>query len=239
MASEAHGELPALNTRSVLDVVEIETERLKLRVAQSLAELQDEAYRKLQQQLLHDRKDYRQAAEEKDGRIRALEMVVSGQSAKLESAVIKMLNIAGKSGERYNILDGIRLCRSTWREWTRYVSLARRERRLERQPEAHFGKALGRKVISLWRSAARAERIARVDAYWRAQLDDARAFAASEQHERVESLELQLHQAREQIRIGIEQRDALEDELKRAFMRGVCALNMEAVAILRHGTAGA
>lgn len=230
--------MPALNTQSVLNVVEIETERLKLRVAQSLANLQDEAYRKLKQQLLDDRKDYRQMAVSKDERIRVLELQLTGQSNKLETAVLQLLKLAGKSGERYKKLDGIRLCRSVWRQWMRYLILARRERRHERLPEVHFGKVFGRKVLGAWRTAARAERISRVDSYWRSQVEEARTRAASEQQERTESLEAQLAQANEAMRIGVEQRDALEAELKRAFMRGVCALNMEAVSILRHGTAG-
>lgn len=229
----------ALNTKAVLDVVDLETERLKLRVAQSLAGLQDEAYRKLKHQLSDDRREYRRSAMLKDERIRALEAQVAAQSAELEAASLKMHGLASKSGARYNALDGLSLCRSTWQQWARHISLARRERRFERLPEAHFRKALGRKVLDAWRTAARSERIGRVDAYWRQQVEEARALAASEAREALESLDAQLAQAHEQVRLGVEQRDALEDELKRAFMRGVCALNMEAVSILRHGTAGA
>lgn len=84
-----------------------------------------------------------------------------------------------------------------------------------------------------------ASRIGRVEAYWRGQLEDARTLQEGEHGRQVEVLTQQLQQAKEQIRIGVEQRDALEEELKRAFMRGVCALNMEAVSILRHGNPGA
>jgi hypothetical protein len=223
----------------VIDVVELETERLKLRVAQSLSALQDDAYQRLQAQLATEQREYRAAIEEKDGRLRALELKTKGQRQRLEEAVLKMLNLAGKSGERYNILESARLARTVFRQWVRHLTLARRERRFERLPEVHFGRTLFRKVLGGWRSAARAERVARVDAYWRGQVEAARTNAAAEEREQVEALQLQLAQAREQIRISAEQRDALEDELKRAFMRGVCALNMEAVSILRHGAAGA
>mmetsp|Transcript_35960 Transcript_35960/g.89775 ORF Transcript_35960/g.89775 Transcript_35960/m.89775 type:complete len:288 (-) Transcript_35960:452-1315(-) len=229
--------LPALNTTSVMDVLELETERLKLRVAQALTVLQTEAYSKLQSQLAEAGKDYRTALLERDERVRVLEMQARGQTVKLESAVLKMLNLAGKSGERYNVLDGMRLCRSVWRMWTRYLLLARRERQHGTMPDQHFGKALSRKVLCAWRSAARTERIARVDYYWRGQVDEARSLAAADHREQVLSLQLQLQQAHEQINISMQERDALEDELKRAFMRGVCALNMEAVSILRHGSA--
>jgi hypothetical protein len=97
-AASEPASMPALNTTSVLDVLELETERLKLRVAQALTGLQTEAYSKLQAQLSLAGKDYRSQLVERDERVRALEAQAKGQAAKIESAVLKMLNIAGKSG---------------------------------------------------------------------------------------------------------------------------------------------
>jgi hypothetical protein len=229
---------PSINTKAVLDVVELETERLKLRVVQSLSVLQDEAYRSMQATLASEQAEMRADAKKSSERVKSLEHKVSAQAKGLQDAMSKLLNLAGKAGYRYKLVEGARLANTVFRQWNRYVQLEKRERRYEQLPGKHYGKVLLRKVVCGWRSSARTDRAARTDTYWRGKCDEARTDAAVETREQLEALTLQLQQAREQIHIGAEQRDALEDELKRAFMRGVCALNMEAVSILRHGSAG-
>jgi len=56
---------------------------------------------------------------------------------------------------------------------------------------------------------------------------------ASENASRIEILAL-----KEKIAADEEQRGALEEKMKAAFMRGVCALNVEAMQVLRGGVAG-
>eukprot|EP00762_Andalucia_godoyi_P004367 ANDGO_08120.mRNA.1 Centrosomal protein POC5 OS=Rattus norvegicus GN=Poc5 PE=1 SV=1 len=122
---------------------------------------------------------------------------------------------------------------AAWKQWV----AERKQRKLVGNLARAHGEQLAiRKAFSEWRSDAYLSRKERSEELWMARLDLAGTKMQKEYEEKIAGLERKLAEARAEIEVGLRHKLRLEDNLKKAFMRGVCALNMEAMSILRENS---
>ena len=97
---------------------------------------------------------------------------------------------------------------------------------------------LQRSLFTRWRTWTRAEKDARIDAYWREQLKRVREEVGREREAEVNQLKDDLKDLHVTLRMYDRDKGEREERLKQAFVRGVCALNREAMEAFEVGAMG-
>ncbi|KAK9814392.1 hypothetical protein WJX72_005099 [[Myrmecia] bisecta] len=121
----------------------------------------------------------------------------------------------------------------TWRNFTRY------QKRIKDNMRAavfHYDSTkLKKRVFVHWRSTANLEFRGRMRTEIAAQMMVARHAALAEASQQVAALQQALADAHAQLEAERDARTRTEEDTRRAFMRGVCALNIEAMAVMKRG----
>ena len=113
----------------------------------------------------------------------------------------------------------------SWQHVAHYSSLTRR------RALSHRRRALQRTFLVRWRETVRAEKAARVDGYWRGEMKRVREEAVRDSQAEVVRLKEELKELMVTVRMGDRELNDREERMKAAFVRGVCALNKEAMAV--------
>jgi centrosomal protein POC5 len=126
------------------------------------------------------------------------------------------------------------LAREAFQAWrTETVEKKRREKMCQHLLSVRRDKA-ARQLFNTWRVGAlrakQAEKVEKLEGECRR----AKAKQAMEHQSSEGALKLEMLAMRDQLSKEEERRAILEERLKAAFMRGVCALNMEAMTVLRN-----
>ncbi|GFR41396.1 hypothetical protein Agub_g2075, partial [Astrephomene gubernaculifera] len=120
-----------------------------------------------------------------------------------------------------------------WREQA--MALAQRRRRMERAERWNELVHLKRNVFRAWfRQTAREHRVTLNNRYID-EVANAKRLIHEHYQGQINDLKRMLADAQVQLEQEAEARSRLEDNMKRAFMRGVCALNIEAMNIMKRG----
>ncbi len=122
-------------------------------------------------------------------------------------------------------------------EWHRGLLALKRDEYLSRAAPAHYAKTLLRKLIGRWRSASRAHRHRRIDAFWENSMEELKEAMAEHYDPRIAQLTAELEAAKADAAEAWRERDELGVQLKAAFMRGVCQLNLETASIVNRTAA--
>lgn len=150
-------------------------------------------------------------------------------------------------------------------DWQQAKNALKREAHCERLAPAHARKRLLRKVLGGWRSASRSLRHARIDAFWEHSCVELREALQAHYEPQLAQMRHELQKARDDgapaccraffvpplcralIRLSHvcvcaraaasawQAKEDLGQELKAAFMRGVCQLNLETSTIVNDG----
>lgn len=119
-----------------------------------------------------------------------------------------------------------------WSVWRRsFLDQQELKRLTAKFVHPHYRKRMLLKVISSWRSQARASKRVADEAYWRGQIQETTAQLIQDYEKNLSELRHQLAQAEDVIRYHHEDQTMVEEKLKQAFIRGVCALNREALSV--------
>ncbi|GLI68809.1 hypothetical protein VaNZ11_013311 [Volvox africanus] len=138
-----------------------------------------------------------------------------------------------KERRRVNLVQFQIFC--AWRRQA--MMLARRRRLLARAERWDINVHLKRNVFRAWfREAIRAHRVTLNNRYIQ-EVDNAKRLIHEHYHRQIAEMERMLADARHQLDREAETRARLEEDMKRAFMRGVCALNIEAMNMMKRGAA--
>jgi centrosomal protein POC5 len=117
-----------------------------------------------------------------------------------------------------------------WRMW---AAEQKKRAQLRHLTAKHSRRSLLKNMFSTWQASAAELKNARADEIQKSRLDIAVTKMSQEYEEQIGALKKQLSDANAEIEAQNKHRARLEENLKKAFMRGVCALNMEAMTILR------
>ncbi|EFJ44820.1 hypothetical protein VOLCADRAFT_94821 [Volvox carteri f. nagariensis] len=115
--------------------------------------------------------------------------------------------------------------------------LARRRRLLARAERWNIDVHLKGNVFRAWfREAMRAHRVTVNNRYIQ-EVENAKRMIHEHYQRQIVDMESMLADAHKQLEREMEMRSRLEEDMKRAFMRGVCALNIEAMNMMKRGAA--
>ena len=103
---------------------------------------------------------------------------------------------------------------------------------------SHRRHALQRQWFLRWRAWTRAEKAARVDGYWRGEMKRVREEVQREREAEVVQLREEMKEMMITLRLHDRHHGDREERLRQAWMRGVCALNKEAMAAFGEEAAG-
>lgn len=127
---------------------------------------------------------------------------------------------------------GVRLVSAAWASWRSQFLEEQTLKRLTSQvARPHYKKRVLLQVLSSWRSVARAGKRASDEKYWRNEVQQTTTNLIADYEKNLSELRHQLAQAEDVIRYHHEDQSMMEEKLKQAFIRGVCALNREAVSV--------
>jgi hypothetical protein len=118
-------------------------------------------------------------------------------------------------------------------EWKETFAAQKREAWTERLAPKHYCARLMRKCICRWRTASRKLRHARIDAFWEHSLVELREALQGHYEPQVASAKATIADLREQLTEAHQAKHDLGVELKAAFMRNVCQLNLETASIIK------
>ena len=97
---------------------------------------------------------------------------------------------------------------------------------------------MARRALQAWRSGASGEFRERMHAELESRWADGAAREGAKAAAVIARLEAELAASRAALAREAAARNEAEERFKQAFMRGVCALNFEALAVLKTGAAG-
>jgi hypothetical protein len=118
-------------------------------------------------------------------------------------------------------------------EWQRSLAALRREVYCEeRLAKPHYKRTLLRRCVGQWRSAARKLRHARIDSFWERSVVELRGALAGHYEPKLTSLQAELAKAHADAAAAWRAKAEQQQELKAAFMRQVCQLNLETAQII-------
>lgn len=110
---------------------------------------------------------------------------------------------------------------SVMAEWQRSMAAVKRDAFTERICGPHYERTLLRKLVGRWRTSARKLRHARIDAFWESSVVELRGALQSHYEPKLVALEQAVLRARDDAAAAWQAKDALGQQLKAAFMRGV------------------
>ncbi len=127
---------------------------------------------------------------------------------------------------------GLRLRTAAWNLWRKqFLEETQMKRLTTKFVEPHQRRRVLTSVLSAWRSVARSSKRVADERYWRNQVQQTTTNLISDYEKNLGELRHQLAQAEDVIRYHHEDQSMMEEKLKQAFIRGVCALNREALSV--------
>ncbi|KAI8820383.1 uncharacterized protein EV422DRAFT_68500 [Fimicolochytrium jonesii] len=122
--------------------------------------------------------------------------------------------------------------------WRLKYAEERRSRMVMRLAVQHHRRAVARKLLLGWKEIAGTTWRRTVERRVKMEAEKAMESLAGEYDKRIAHLERNLTEVNSRLAISESARAVQEEEMKKAFMRGVCALNMEAMSMFRHPDGG-
>ncbi|KAL3900914.1 MAG: hypothetical protein SGPRY_012369 [Prymnesium sp.] len=147
----------------------------------------------------------------------------------LSAARDLQLRLAAMAGRAKRDAEDRMMAGAVLNEWLRAIPPLRREAWAERQPNPHYRRVLFVKIISAWRSAARKERQAKIDEFWQGAVEQLKSSISQQYELQLDQLRAQLLAEKQRTEDAWRAHAALGQNLKSAFMRGVCQLNLQVV----------
>ena len=142
-------------------------------------------------------------------------------------------NMALLMGARYRHEVDARAQKAVFAAWRQRAAAWKARRVAEARAAEHYKHAQMRRALLDWQAKSRAGRRRRDFDEWQKRAQDDRDQLCSLFQEKIDLLESQLEHAQERVREEETTRRTMEENMKKAFMRGVCALNLEAMTIMK------
>ncbi|XP_078253201.1 centrosomal protein POC5 isoform X4 [Rhinoraja longicauda] len=102
--------------------------------------------------------------------------------------------------------------------------------------ERHYNYCLMRKACTAWKSVLQTEWKTRVEKACQARAEEVCIQLSRDYERNINATKEELECARAEVRRLLAEKDKSTDSMKKAFMRGVCALNLEAMSMFQNGS---
>ncbi|XP_067885605.1 centrosomal protein POC5 isoform X2 [Heterodontus francisci] len=133
-----------------------------------------------------------------------------------------------------NLKEKIELMRR-FTQWRLQHSEAKVEAYANALADKHYRFCLMRKVCTAWKSEMQADWKDRVEKACQARAEEVCIQLSRDYERKLDTSKEELEGARAEIRRLLAEKDKYTDSMKKAFMRGVCALNLEAMSMFQNG----
>ncbi|XP_041042139.1 centrosomal protein POC5 isoform X2 [Carcharodon carcharias] len=133
-----------------------------------------------------------------------------------------------------NLKEKIELMRR-FTQWRLQHSEAKMEAYANTLADRHYRFCLMKKVCTAWKSEMQTEWKERVEKACQARAEEVCIQLSRDYERRLDASKEELEGARAEIRRLSAEKDKYTDSMKKAFMRGVCALNLEAMSMFQNG----
>ncbi|XP_072904369.1 centrosomal protein POC5 isoform X2 [Hemitrygon akajei] len=134
-----------------------------------------------------------------------------------------------------NLKEKIELMRR-FTQWRLQHSEAKAEDYANILANKHYNFCLMRKACTAWKSVLQTEWKARVEKACQARAEEVCVELSRDYERKLDASKEELEGARAEIRRLLAEKDKYTDSMKKAFMRGVCALNLEAMSMFQNGS---
>ncbi|XP_072372147.1 centrosomal protein POC5 isoform X2 [Scyliorhinus torazame] len=134
-----------------------------------------------------------------------------------------------------NLKEKIELMRR-FTQWRLQHSEAKMEAYANNVADRHYRFCLMKKVCAAWKSEMQTEWRERVEKACQARAEEVCIQLSSDYERKLNASKEELEGARAEIRWLLAEKDKYTDSMKKAFMRGVCALNLEAMSMFQNGS---
>ncbi|XP_069793695.1 centrosomal protein POC5 isoform X3 [Narcine bancroftii] len=121
-------------------------------------------------------------------------------------------------------------------QWRLQHSEAKAEDYANILAEKHYNFCLMRKVCTAWKSIIQTEWKTRVEKACQTRAEEVCIQLSRDCDRKLNASKEELEGARAEIRRLLAEKDKYTDSMKKAFMRGVCALNLEAMSMFHNGS---
>eukprot|EP00061_Rhincodon_typus_P010253 g34408.t1 len=101
--------------------------------------------------------------------------------------------------------------------------------------ERHYNFCLMKKVCTAWKSEMQTKWKERVEKACQARAEEVCIQLSRDYERQLDTSREELERAKAEIRRLLAEKDKYTDSMKKAFMRGVCALNLEAMSMFQNG----
>eukprot|EP00803_Ostreobium_quekettii_P008958 evm.model.scf_2531EXC.2 EVM.evm.TU.scf_2531EXC.2 scf_2531EXC:16861-18265(-) len=188
----------------------------------------------MQQRLEADRRTAATALAAKAEEVEGLKCDLGGANQRVAELRDRVSRLARALGGATIAKGTVVACINCFQAWRQWVGDARRMKlRLRRALYFYDVKYLKRGSFECWRGWTRSQQRANAKERVRERVAAARAGIEEEFRGRVRDLEGRLGEMEERLREERALRKRQEEEMRKAFMRGVCALNLEALGVMR------
>ncbi|XP_060691856.1 centrosomal protein POC5 isoform X1 [Hemiscyllium ocellatum] len=134
-----------------------------------------------------------------------------------------------------NLKEKIELMRR-FTQWRLQHSEAKVEAYANTLAERHYKFCLLKKVCTAWKSEMQAKWKERVERACQARAEEVCIQLSGDYERKLDASREELERAKAEIRRLLAEKDKYTDSMKKAFMRGVCALNLEAMSMFQNGS---
>ncbi|XP_055487330.1 centrosomal protein POC5 isoform X6 [Leucoraja erinacea] len=134
-----------------------------------------------------------------------------------------------------NLKEKIELMRS-FTQWRLQHSEAKAEDYACILADRHYNYCLMRKACTAWKSVVQTEWKTRVEKACQARAEEVCIQLSRDYERNLNASREELECARAEVRRLLAEKDKCTDSMKKAFMRGVCALNLEAMSMFQNGS---
>lgn len=172
------------------------------------------------------------AACEQQARIESLERELASQSRKIDARGKQVKDAFSLAQSARRRLVGRFSLVGAWMAWRHAAASGKDERLQQAVAEKLSSKRLLGHLFGVWRYHSQSGWRERLIAHERAAADTVRAKLFEQMESERSQLLTEAEDLRMQVQEESKQRALLQDNLKRVFMRGVCALNFEAMSLL-------
>ncbi|MGH0161159.1 UNVERIFIED_CONTAM: hypothetical protein FKN15_040641 [Acipenser sinensis] len=152
-------------------------------------------------------------------------------SVKTSSVISNLIHGMERQREKQELMR-------TFSHWRSKQCEAREEAYSNGLADRHYKQMLMKKVWAAWHSVIEVKWRERVERACQARAEEVCLRLSADYERKIEELSEALEQARCEIQQLHSERERYEESMKKAFMRGVCALNMEAMTMF-NGREGA
>ncbi|XP_078071064.1 centrosomal protein POC5 isoform X2 [Mustelus asterias] len=134
-----------------------------------------------------------------------------------------------------NLKEKIELMRR-FTQWRLQHSEAKMEAYANNLADRHYRFCLMKKVCTAWKSEMQTEWRERLEKACQARAEEVCIQLSRDYERKLDTSKEELEEARAEIRRLSAEKDKYTDSMKKAFMRGVCALNLEAMSMFQNGS---